>query len=100
MNNPPDVLKPILNTKLRRLAISKLTYGTAEKEQAMNNQEAADAKGKMMADDESLAREIQRQDQESIKVEKKVSLHTPFKEQEVTPKEVSLSALFSGKKNL
>ena len=77
MNNPPDVLKPILNTKLRRLAISKLTYGTAEKEQAMNNQEAADAKGKMMADDESLAREIQRQEQESTKVGRKVSFQLP-----------------------
>ena len=69
-----------------------------EKEQAMNNQEAADAKGRMMAADESLAREIQRQDQESTNVDKKVSFHTPFKVQEVTPKEVS--ALFSGKKNL
>jgi len=69
-----------------------------EKEQAMNNQEAADAKGRMMAVDESLAREIQRQDLESANVDKKVSFHTPFKEDEVTPREVS--ALFSGKKNL
>ena len=69
-----------------------------EKEQAMNNQEAADAKGRMMAVDESLAREIQRQEQESTKVDKKVSFHTPFKVQEVTSKEIR--ALFSGKKNL
>ena len=35
--------------------------------------------------------------QKSTNVDKKVSFHTPFKVQEVTPKEVS--ALFSGKKN-
>ena len=74
----------------------QLTDGTAEKEQAMNNQEAADAKGKMMADDESLAREIQRQEQESTKVDKKVSFHTPFKVEEMTPRDVS--DFFSGKK--
>ena len=67
-----------------------------EKEQAMNNQEAADAKGRMMAVDESLAREIQRQEQESAKVDKKVGFRTPFKVQEVTSKEIR--ALFSGRK--
>ena len=63
----------------------------------MNNQEAADIRGRMMNADESLAKEIQRQDQESTKVEKKVSFHTPFKGPDVTLKDVS--ALFSGKKS-
>ena len=70
-----------------------------EERQAIVNQETADIKGRMMNADESLAREIQRQDQQSTNVDQKVGLQTrtPFKEHEVTAKDVS--TLFSGKKS-
>ena len=72
----------------------QLTDGTAEKEQAMNNQEAADAKGKMMAADRNLAEELavsELRKEEQAKANKRVSFHTPM-----TPRE--LSDFFSGKK--
>ena len=70
-----------------------------ERRQAIVSQEIADIKRRIMAADESLAREIQRQDQKPLaaNVEKKVSFQTPFKEHEVTARDAS--TLFSGEKS-
>ena len=69
-----------------------------ERRQAIVSQEIADIKGRIMAADESLAREIQRQEQKSANVDKKINLQTPkYREHEMTPRDIS--AFYSGVKS-
>ena len=68
-----------------------------DEKMATVKQEIQDRKSEQIASDNDLAKELQ-ESQESTKVDKKVSFGTPFKVQEMTPREIR--ALFSGKKNL